>query len=87
MAEAQLTLPKWDFGRLEQKKGGTIKAARHMRSLRSHQISTLTLKSGTMLGAQPLNGTPLHQAVRDLALHRNAPPKGLNFSKCMFMHG
>ncbi|BDA40402.1 probable serine/threonine-protein kinase 24 at N-terminal half [Coccomyxa sp. Obi] len=61
MAEAQLTLPKWDFGRLEQR-GGTIKAARHMRSLRSHQISMLTLKSGTAFGSQPLNGTQLHQA-------------------------
>ncbi|BDA40404.1 hypothetical protein COCOBI_01-0570 [Coccomyxa sp. Obi] len=65
MAEAQLTLPKWDFGRLEQR-GGTMKAARHIRSLRSHQISTLTLRSGTVLGTQhgaaPLKGSPPSQA-------------------------
>ncbi len=72
MAEAQLTLPKWDFGRLEQRKGGTIKAARHMRSLRSHQISALTLKSDTVLGTQPLNGSPPHQAVRKPVPPRNA---------------
>ncbi|CAL8467308.1 g6845 [Coccomyxa elongata] len=80
MAEAQLTLPKWDFGRLEQKKGGAIKPARHMRSLRSHQISTLTLKSGTVLGAQPLNGSPLYQAGDNGTykvvepVHRLTPP-------------
>lgn len=52
MAEVQLTLPKWDFGRLEQR-GGTIKAARHMRTLKSHQISALTLRDGGTLGTFP----------------------------------
>ncbi|KAK9916803.1 hypothetical protein WJX75_007240 [Coccomyxa subellipsoidea] len=52
MAEMQLTLPKWDFSRSEQR-GGTIKAGRHMRTLKSHQISALTLRDGATLGTLP----------------------------------
>lgn len=62
MMEAQLTLPKWDFGRLEHK-AGTIKAARHMQTLKNHQISTLTMKGPTMLGTPPLDSKHPQQLV------------------------
>lgn len=67
MAEMQLTLPKWDFSRSEQR-GGTIKAGRNMRTLKSHQISALNLRDGATLGTLPRDRSRLQHMVRAGAL-------------------
>ena len=45
-AEAQLTLPKWEFGRVDER--GTVKAVRSMQTLKSHHLNNLTLSDGTL---------------------------------------
>ena len=45
-AEAQLTLPKWEFSCGED--GGTMKAARNARTLKSHHIASLDAAEGTL---------------------------------------
>lgn len=45
-AEAQLTLPKWEFGRADER--GTVKAVRNMPTLKSHHLNNLTLSDGTL---------------------------------------
>lgn len=45
-AEAQLTLPKWEFGRADER--GTVKAVRGMQTLKSHHLNNLTLSDNTL---------------------------------------
>lgn len=59
-AEAQLTLPKWEFTPWGADERSTVKAVRTTQTLKSHHLNSLTLSDGTMR-----SGT---------AQHRNLPP-------------
>ena len=62
-AEAQLTLPKWEFGRADER--GTVKAVRSMQTLKSHHLNNLTVSDGTLRSRaiQHNNLAPLHYMV------------------------
>lgn len=63
-AEAQLTLPKWEFGRANER--GTVKAVRNMPTLKSHHLNNLTLSDGTLRSGtvQHRDLPPPHYLVR-----------------------
>ena len=63
-AEAQLTLPKWEFGRADER--GTVKAVRNMSTLKSHHLNNLTLSDGILRSGtvQHRDLPPPHYLVR-----------------------
>ncbi len=63
-AEAQLTLPKWEFGRADER--GTVKAVRNMPTLKSHHLNNLTISDGTLRSGtvQHRDLPPPHYLVR-----------------------
>ena len=61
-AEAQLTLPKWEFGRADDR--GTVKAVRNMPTLKSHHLNNLTISDGTLRSHQHRDLPPPHYLVR-----------------------
>lgn len=81
-AEAQLTLPKWDFGRLEDR-GPAMKAARqHMHTLKSHHINTL--REGTLLGTLPRGSSRHATMVR--GIYTQNCPSCMQCSRGVMLH-
>ncbi|CAL5224972.1 g7746 [Coccomyxa viridis] len=72
-AEAQLTLPKWEFGRADER--GTVKAVRNMPTLKSHHLNNLTLSDGTLRSGtlQHRDLPPPHYLVESETVKARSP--------------
>ena len=82
-AEAQLTLPKWEFSCGEDR--GTMKTVRHAHTLKSHHITSLDAADGTLRpGTVQRRSLPQpHYVVRLAHLKRLYSRCGMHSFKCL----
>ena len=95
-AEAQLTLPKWEFARGDAERG-TVKAVRVAATLKSHHLNSLTLSDSTLRAGtmQHRELPPPHYLVRMRSImppcvstmHCEPPPSPAHRAAMATLHG